>query len=77
MAKRKLPEPAVFGLISRGDRVSPTEMLRTFNMGIGFVWVVPREEADRARDLCLETGHEATVIGEVIEGPREIVWHEC
>jgi phosphoribosylformylglycinamidine cyclo-ligase len=36
------PVPKIFGLIKSGGRVKETEMLRTFNCGIGFVIIVRR-----------------------------------
>lgn len=41
-----LPTPPVFDLIQDGGEVADDEMYRTFNMGTGFVLVVPDDEAD-------------------------------
>ncbi|HWT94216.1 MAG TPA: phosphoribosylformylglycinamidine cyclo-ligase [Solirubrobacteraceae bacterium] len=46
-----LPVPPVFGLVQRLGEVSDAEMKRVFNMGCGFVAVVPDEHADAATDL--------------------------
>ena len=51
-----LPVPAVFELIARGRATSPAaEMWEVFNMGCGFVAVVP--EADAADAAALLAGH--------------------
>jgi phosphoribosylformylglycinamidine cyclo-ligase len=50
-----------------GD-VAEAEMLRTFNMGIGFVLVIPANESARAQEILQEQGHACAVIGTVIEG---------
>ncbi len=57
-AWRPLP---IFELIQRRGGVAPEEMYEVFNMGIGLVLVVGRDEADDVRRLVPE----ALVIGEV------------
>jgi phosphoribosylformylglycinamidine cyclo-ligase len=46
-----LPVPPVFGLVQRLGGVSDAEMRRVFNMGCGFVCVVPSGAADAAVEL--------------------------
>jgi phosphoribosylformylglycinamidine cyclo-ligase len=46
-----LPVPAVFGLVQRLGGVGDDEMRRVFNMGCGFVCVVPGAAADDAAAL--------------------------
>jgi phosphoribosylformylglycinamidine cyclo-ligase len=46
-----LPVPPVFGLIQRLGDVGDTEMARVFNMGCGFVCVVPERAAGESVDL--------------------------
>jgi phosphoribosylformylglycinamidine cyclo-ligase len=41
---KKIPTPAVFGLIERAAEIPRAEMWRTFNMGIGLALVVPAAE---------------------------------
>src|SRR6188472_4285508 len=43
-----LPVPPVFGLVARLGAVSDAEMWEVFNMGCGFVAIVPDESADEA-----------------------------
>jgi phosphoribosylformylglycinamidine cyclo-ligase len=43
-----LPAPPVFGLVARLGAVSDTEMRAVFNMGCGFVAIVPDERTDEA-----------------------------
>jgi phosphoribosylformylglycinamidine cyclo-ligase len=43
-----LPVPAVFDLVARLGSVSGAEMWEVFNMGCGFVAIVPGERADEA-----------------------------
>lgn len=60
-----LEPQAIFKLIARVGSVSPQEMLRTFNMGIGFVLVV---SPDKAKELSIRLrllGEDPLVIGQV------------
>jgi phosphoribosylformylglycinamidine cyclo-ligase len=54
-----LPVPPVFGLIARLGDVPEEEMYEVFNMGCGFVAVVPEDRADEATAL-LAAHHEGT-----------------
>ena len=45
-------------------------MYATFNMGVGFVAIVPAGSEQETMALAQQHGHEAMVIGEVIEGDR-------
>ncbi|MGD2051400.1 MAG: phosphoribosylformylglycinamidine cyclo-ligase [Acidimicrobiia bacterium] len=44
------------------------ELFRTFNMGIGFVVIVPASAVDAAAETVARHGREASVIGEVTAG---------
>ena len=46
-----LPVPPVFGLVQKLGEVDDDEMARVFNMGCGFVCVVPADVADEAAAL--------------------------
>jgi phosphoribosylformylglycinamidine cyclo-ligase len=59
-------EPAIFGVIRAGGPVAEDEMRRTFNCGIGFALVVPKESASSTCDALAQHGETAQVIGEVI-----------
>jgi len=54
--------PPVFDWLAREGAITPDEMRRTFNLGIGFVLVCPAKEAARVGELLGET---APVIGRV------------
>ncbi|HOV79002.1 MAG TPA: phosphoribosylformylglycinamidine cyclo-ligase [Bacillota bacterium] len=65
------PVPPVFDLIA-GAGVARGEMLRTFNMGIGLVVVVSREEAGEMMGWLSAMGERSYLIGEVVEGKGEV-----
>jgi phosphoribosylformylglycinamidine cyclo-ligase len=47
-------------------------MLRTFNMGIGFILIVGREEAEVVTRRLAGLGEQVFQIGEVISGLRGV-----
>jgi phosphoribosylformylglycinamidine cyclo-ligase len=60
-----LPVPPVFELIAAQGGVEPGEMWRTFNMGCGFVCVVPEARAGDALELLARRHPGAARIGAV------------
>lgn len=64
--------PPLFRVLEERGSVSRKEMLRVFNMGIGFVLVVdPGAAEDVARSLS-ELGEEPVPLGAVAEGDRRV-----
>jgi len=67
--QRESWEPApVFEFLAREGNISSAEMVRVFNLGIGFCLYVERREADRVAQACSNAGLPAIEIGEVVEG---------
>jgi phosphoribosylformylglycinamidine cyclo-ligase len=60
--------PQIFTLIEQQGRVDKVEMFATFNMGIGFVLVVPAGTEPEIISLAEENGHSGSVIGRIDEG---------
>lgn len=57
--------PPVMQLLARGGDVADTEMLRTFNMGIGMLVCVPAARAAEARKLLEDAGERVFDVGDV------------
>ncbi|HOI84130.1 MAG TPA: AIR synthase-related protein, partial [Campylobacterales bacterium] len=49
------------------EHVEESEMYRTFNMGVGMVWVVSKENADK---VAANVG--GYIIGELVKGDKEV-----
>lgn len=62
------PMLPVFDWIRTAGEVSHADMFNTFNMGIGFVVIVPPEQADAACEQFASEGIGAYAIGEVVAG---------
>jgi phosphoribosylformylglycinamidine cyclo-ligase len=67
-----LPVPPVFELIQREGNVSDEEMWEVFNMGCGFVAIVPTEQADAAVALLAAHHPGTAVVGRVTDEPGAI-----
>lgn len=64
--------PAIFKLIQKEGNIPLRDMYNTFNMGIGMAIIVPKDEQEKALEILKEAGETAYVIGEVVEGNKEI-----
>ncbi|MEZ5923565.1 MAG: phosphoribosylformylglycinamidine cyclo-ligase [Hyphomicrobiaceae bacterium] len=60
--------PAVFGWLQTSGGMAETEMLRTFNCGIGMVVVTARAEAEAVLAALRASGEDARIIGAVEPG---------
>jgi phosphoribosylformylglycinamidine cyclo-ligase len=69
--ERMWHEPAIFALLRRGGAVDPREMRHTFNLGIGFVFVVPERDAPRAIDALRALGESPFRAGAVVRVPPD------
>ena len=70
--KNSYKVPAIFNLIAKKGNIPERDMYNTFNMGIGMCVIVPENEVEKAIKILNEAGEEAYLIGEVIEGNKEI-----
>jgi phosphoribosylformylglycinamidine cyclo-ligase len=66
------PVPPIFRLLQAGGRIADAEMFRVFNMGVGFVCVVPAAAAARAGAALRAAGIPTWEIGEVTRGARGV-----
>ena len=64
--------PPVFDTLRQAGRVEDAEMFRTFNMGIGYVVIVPVADADAAARILRTAGETVTRIGEIVAGERGV-----
>lgn len=59
--------PAVFKWLQQAGNIEQSEMVRTFNCGVGFVMVVPSDKKDDVLHFLKEQGEIAWQIGQIIE----------
>ena len=65
--------PTIFNLLQKWGNINIDEMYGTFNMGIGMVVVVSKEELDEVKGFLDEKGEEFVVLGEIKKDSRRIV----
>ena len=63
-----LPVPEAFDWLQRKGDIAPTEMYRTFNMGLGMVIAVAAGDEARALEVLKQAGETAQIIGCVAAG---------
>ena len=61
--------PAIIELIAK--KVEETELRRVFNLGVGFVFVVPADQAARATEALVAEGETPIDLGEVVAVPAD------
>ena len=61
-----IPVSPVFGWLARSGNVAESEMLRTFNCGIGLIVVTAADQADAVIGALREAGEAPVVLGEVV-----------
>jgi phosphoribosylformylglycinamidine cyclo-ligase len=63
------PIPEIFRLIQATGDIDDAEMYRVFNMGVGMVVIVSKDDAERARAVLKDGNVGVTNIGIVVEEP--------
>ena len=65
--------PAIFKLMQKHGNIDTHEMYKTFNMGIGYIFIISKNEKDKAIETLKELGEEPVILGDVVEGTRKCV----
>jgi phosphoribosylformylglycinamidine cyclo-ligase len=66
------PVLPIFEHLRTLGQVSEDEMMRTFNMGVGLIAVIPAEKFTRAKNLLVRAEEKFFVIGRVVKGDRRV-----
>ena len=70
--KDAYPIPKIFQLMQKVGDIPEHDMYNTFNMGIGMAIIVPENQVEQSLQILKDCGEEAYLIGEVVEGNKEI-----
>lgn len=62
--------PAIFNLMQEKGNIDEHEMYKTFNMGIGLMVIIKKEEKEKALATLKELGEEAYEIGVITKGTK-------
>ena len=67
--------PPLFEHLQHLGNVEQEEMMRTFNMGIGLIAVVPAEQVKKAKALLDRANERHHLIGRIIRGDRRVTYN--
>mmetsp|Transcript_28829 Transcript_28829/g.33128 ORF Transcript_28829/g.33128 Transcript_28829/m.33128 type:complete len:1131 (+) Transcript_28829:152-3544(+) len=67
------PLPSVFKWMQKASGLDDTELLRTFNCGIGMVLIVKKDKVDETKKLLASAGEEIIDLGVLVSGEGEQV----
>jgi phosphoribosylformylglycinamidine cyclo-ligase len=68
------PVPPVFTHLQNIGNVPQDDLMRTFNMGIGMVLVVPAKKFNRVQSLIEKLGEKSYLIGRIIRGDHKVTY---
>ena len=68
------PVLPVFTHLQKLGNVAQDEMMRTFNMGIGMVLVVPAKKFKRVQTILERAGEKSYTIGRIVKGDRKVMY---
>ena len=74
ITKSAVPVLPIFRIIQREGNISEHDMFNTFNMGVGMVIAVDKNDADKALDVLKNAGENAFLLGEVVKGDKEVLF---
>ena len=64
----------IFEHLQQLGNVSAEEMLRTFNMGLGMLLVVPAKKFKKAQTLLERAGEKFYSVGRIVKGDRKVMY---
>ncbi|WP_125487915.1 phosphoribosylformylglycinamidine cyclo-ligase [Edaphobacter aggregans] len=67
--------PPLFEHLQHLGNVEQGEMLRTFNMGIGLIVVVPAEKVKKAKAVLNRANERHCIIGRIVRGERKVTYN--
>jgi phosphoribosylformylglycinamidine cyclo-ligase len=67
--------PPLFMHLQQLGNVEQDEMLRTFNMGIGLIAVIPAEKIKKAKAILNRANERHCIIGRVVRGERKVSYN--
>jgi phosphoribosylformylglycinamidine cyclo-ligase len=68
------PVQPIFEHMQKLGNVPQDEMLRTFNMGMGMLLVVPNKKFKKAQTLLERASEKAYTVGRIVKGERKVMY---
>ncbi|MEE7583553.1 MAG: phosphoribosylformylglycinamidine cyclo-ligase [Oscillospiraceae bacterium] len=63
----------IFNLIAETGKIPKRDMFNTFNMGVGMIVCVDKNDVDKAIESIKASGEEAYVLGELVDGEDGVI----
>ncbi len=63
----------IFDLIKRSGDIPERDMFNTFNMGVGMMVSVDKNDADKAIEVLKSAGEDAYILGELVESEEGVI----
>ncbi len=63
----------IFDLIAKTGNIPERDMFNTFNMGVGMISVVDKNDADKALAALKAAGEDAYILGELVNGEEGVI----
>lgn len=71
--KEKIKIHKIFKYIQEKGNISERDMFNTFNMGVGMIVIVSKEDEEKALEILRKNNEDAYVIGEIIKSDKKII----
>ena len=68
--------PPIFTFMEKMGHVEHDEMYRVFNMGVGFVIIVAKNDAEKAIEILKKARTTAMVVGKIERGSKKVVYRD-
>lgn len=70
---KAIQKPAIYKFLEETSGLEVNELYNTFNMGIGMMMVVAKEDADKVLAALEGINEKASVIGEIVAGNKGVI----
>ena len=74
--KENIPVLPIFNVIQRVGNIPERDMFNTFNMGVGMVVAVDKNDVEKSLEILRANGEDAVVLGEVVKGDEGVIIEE-
>ncbi len=71
--KKNVQVLPIFELLARTGHIPERDMYNTFNMGVGMIVSVAKEDADKAVEILRAAGEDAYILGELVESEEGVI----
>ena len=68
------PVQTIFQHLQQLGSIPQDEMMRTFNMGIGMILVVPPKKFKKVQTVLERAGEKGYTIGRIVKGERKVLY---